>query len=104
MNFCFVLNSGMNERECDHLRTKSSSYKFYELDSVVDARPNGYRAKIKFSVIGEREAWIILSKEDGTNKKLESALDIGIFHAVSRRMHLDIDSIRVFNMDFSNRL
>lgn len=64
--------------ECDYLRTKTNSYQFYELDSVVDARPDGHRAKVQFSVIGEREAWIILSKEDGTKKKLESALDIGM--------------------------
>lgn len=81
----------MKEMECDYLRTKSNSYQFFELDSVVDARPHGHRAKVQFSVIGEREAWIILSKEDGTNKKLESALDIGIIHAVMQRTRLDVD-------------
>lgn len=66
------LKLALKEMDCNYLR--GSTYQFFELDSIVDARPAGYKAKIPFSVVGEKEAWIILSKDANSS----TAYSIGI--------------------------
>lgn len=46
---------------CNYFRTKSDTYQYFELDSVLDARPLGYRAELRVSVIGEKNAFVVLS-------------------------------------------
>lgn len=56
---------------CDYLRTKSNIYRFFEMDSLEDASPAGYRAKLRLSVVGEKEAWITLSADEAITSGYE---------------------------------
>lgn len=49
------------ETDCDYLRTQSLFGPTLELDSLLDARPKGFKAKLEFSIVVEGSFWIRLT-------------------------------------------
>lgn len=71
------LKLALKKMDCNHVRITTSDNQFFNLDDVVDARPDDYKAKIQVSVVGEKEAWIYLSTEaEGDTRYIIGMIDI----------------------------
>lgn len=56
----------MKRMNCSVFQTEEKYWDYFEVDSLADARPDGYRANLQLSVIANKSAAIILSS---TNDK-----------------------------------
>lgn len=60
---------GLKEMDCNYFQTKSRLFgENIDLDSLADARPDGYKVKLKFSVVGAKDAWIRISTATSSEK------------------------------------
>lgn len=54
---------GLREMDCDYYyQTTSTDYEYFDLASLADAKPDGYKVNLNFSVVGTEGAKIILSE------------------------------------------
>lgn len=53
----------LKEMNCNYFQSKSDVYEYFELNDVMDAIPTGYKAKLKFSIIGDKDAFVRLSRD-----------------------------------------
>lgn len=77
----FLLNSEFKERGCSSFRTQSNSFETFELNSVVDAKPFGYKLYFQLSVIPKQTARILLKSARVSSLALDYR--IGMIDTVS---------------------
>lgn len=64
--------------ECDYYKTEEYNYThFVDLNSIKDAQPTGYYARVPIYVIGPRDGHIFLSTTNKPNRDKDFAYEFG---------------------------
>lgn len=59
----------LKREDCNFFRTQSDLWKYFEVDSVTDARPTGYKVYLQFAVIVNKTAAVLLVPTNNETEK-----------------------------------